>query len=125
LIFHFFARYICHKAAVNFFLGVSLAADLPPEIQPKLLRALEEKTILPVGADAELKVNVRILAATNQDLSQLIAQGPFRRDLYERLAQLVLRLPPLRERQTDIPLLIRRFLREWNTAYREEKQISE
>ena len=60
--------------------------DLPPEIKPKLLRALEEKTILPVGADAELKVNVRILAATNQDLSQLIAQGPFRRDLYESLA---------------------------------------
>ncbi len=98
--------------------------DLPPEVQPKLLRALEEKTILPVGADAELKVNVRILAATNQDLAKLIEQGRFRRDLYERLAQLVLRLPPLRERQTDIPLLIRRFLQEWNIKYEEEKQIS-
>jgi transcriptional regulator with PAS, ATPase and Fis domain len=99
--------------------------DLPLEIQPKLLRALEEKTILPVGADAEVKVNARILGATNQDLPTLIGQGRFRRDLYERLAQLVLQLPPLRERPTDIPLLIRRFLCDWNTANGEEKEISE
>jgi two-component system response regulator AtoC len=99
--------------------------DLPAEIQPKLLRALEEKLILPVGADAELKVNVRILAATNQDLPRLIEQGRFRRDLYERLAQFTLRLPPLRERRTDIPLLIRRFLGDWNRNYQESKQISE
>jgi DNA-binding NtrC family response regulator len=99
--------------------------DLPPEIQPKLLRALEAKTILPVGADAEVKVNARILTATNQDLSKLIEAGRFRRDLHERLAQLVLILPPLRERQTDIPLLIRRFLRDWNAANGEEKRISQ
>jgi DNA-binding NtrC family response regulator len=99
--------------------------DLPAEIQPKLLRALEEKLILPVGADAELKVNVRILAATNQDLPRLIEQGRFRRDLYERLAQFTLRLPPLRERRTDIPLLIRRFLGDWNRNYQESKEISE
>jgi transcriptional regulator with PAS, ATPase and Fis domain len=99
--------------------------DLPPEIQPKLLRTMEEKTILPVGAGAELTVNVRILAATNQDLPQLIAEGRFRRDLYERLAQFTLRLPPLRERRTDISLLIRRFLQDWNGKYREDKQISE
>ncbi len=99
--------------------------DLPLEIQPKLLRALEAKTILPVGADAEVKVDARILAATNQDLPRLIGEGRFRRDLYERLAQLVLHLPPLRERPTDIPLLIRRFLHDWNTGHVEEKQISE
>jgi DNA-binding NtrC family response regulator len=99
--------------------------DLPAEIQPKLLRALEEKLILPVGADAELKVNVRILAATNQDLPRRIEQGRFRRDLYERLAQFTLRLPPLRERRTDIPLLIRRFLRDWNRDYQESKEVSE
>ncbi len=99
--------------------------DLPPDIQPKLLRALEEKVILPVGADAELKVNVRILAASNQDLPRLIEQGRFRRDLYERLAQYTLRLPPLRERRNDIPLLIRRFLGDWNATYQESKEISE
>jgi anaerobic nitric oxide reductase transcription regulator len=63
-------------------IGASLAeSDLPPEIQPKLLRALEAKTILPVGADAEVKANALILAATNQDLPKLIGEGRFRRDL--------------------------------------------
>jgi DNA-binding NtrC family response regulator len=99
--------------------------DLPPDIQPKLLRALEDRTIVPVGADAELKVNVRILAATNQDLEKLISEGRFRRDLYERLAQFSLRLPPLHEWRTDIPLLIRCFLEDWNTRYGESKEISE
>jgi DNA-binding NtrC family response regulator len=98
--------------------------DLPLDLQPKLLRALEEKLILPVGADAELKVDVRILAATNQDLPRRIAEGRFRRDLYERLAHFPLSLPPLRERRNDIPLLIRRFLQDWYLGYQESKEIS-
>jgi transcriptional regulator with GAF, ATPase, and Fis domain len=113
------------RAAEGGTLFLDEIGDLPAEIQPKLLRALEEKLILPVGADAELKVNVRILAATNMDLPRLIEQGRFRRDLYERLAQFTLRLPPLRERHTDIPLLIRRFLKDWNRNYQESKEISE
>jgi transcriptional regulator with GAF, ATPase, and Fis domain len=99
--------------------------DLPPEIQPKLLRVLEKKTLIPVGADREVTVDVRILAATNQDLEKLIDEGRFRRDLYERLNQVTLRLPPLRERRTDIPLLVRAFLAHWNAQYKEEKRITE
>jgi len=99
--------------------------DLPAEIQPKLLRVLENKTLIPVGADREITVDVRILAATNQDLKQLIQEGRFRRDLYQRLNQVTLQLPPLRERRTDIPLLVRAFLARWNTQYKEEKRITE
>jgi len=75
--------------------------DLPPEIQPKLLRVLENKTLIPVGAEREITVEVRILAATNQDLEKLIEEGSFRRDLYQRLNQVTLQLPPLRERFGD------------------------
>ncbi len=99
--------------------------DLPVEIQAKLLRILENRTLVPVGADQEIQVDVRILAATNQDLDKLIEEGRFRRDLYERLNQYSLVMPPLRERRTDIPLLIKAFLGQWNGRYREEKQISE
>ncbi len=91
--------------------------DLPLELQPKLLRALEEKVVQPLGGDREIPVDVRILAATNHDLARRIAEGSFRRDLYERLNQFNLRLPPLRERKGDIPLLIRLFLQQWNEQY--------
>jgi len=99
--------------------------DLPLEIQPKLLHTLEAKTLVPVGADKELNVDIRILAATNQDLEKLIEKGKFRRDLYERLNQYTLQLPPLRRRKTDIPLLIKQFLNQWNNKYGENKQIAE
>jgi len=99
--------------------------DLPLDIQPKLLRVLEKKTLIPVGADREITVDVRILAATNQDLEKLIEAGRFRRDLYERLNQVTLTLPPLRERRTDIPLLVRAFLARWNCRYKEDKRITE
>ncbi len=99
--------------------------DLPPEIQPKLLRVLEDKTLIPVGSDNEVKVDVRILTATNQDLERFIEAGTFRRDLYERLNQYTLALPPLRERKTDIPLLIQSSLSAWNEKYEEDKRISE
>lgn len=86
--------------------------DLPLSIQSKLLRAVEQGEIEPVGGDEAVKVDVRLLAATNKDLPRLIAQGQFRRDLYDRLAVLEIQLPPLRERGEDIVLLARHFARE-------------
>src|SRR3984885_5186808 len=79
--------------------------ELSVDLQAKLLRALQEKEIRPVGSTKQVPINVRILAATNRDLEQAVAQGEFRRDLYFRLNVLSLRIPPLRERREDIPLL--------------------
>jgi anaerobic nitric oxide reductase transcription regulator len=91
--------------------------DLPLSIQPKLLRAVEQGEIEPVGGDAPVKVNVRLIAATNQDLSRLIAQGRFRQDLYDRLGVLAIHLPPLRERPLDIMLLATHFAQETARRY--------
>jgi transcriptional regulator with GAF, ATPase, and Fis domain len=91
--------------------------DLPLSIQPRLLRAVEQGEIEPVGGDASVRVDVRLVAATNQDLPRLIAQGRFRQDLYDRLAVLVLALPPLRERYDDIPLLAGHFVQEAARKY--------
>ncbi len=99
--------------------------DLPPAIQPKLLRVLEEKTLIPVGEDRERKVDVRILAATHRDLEKMVEEGSFRRDLYERLAQFTVTVPPLRERPEDIPLLTRRFLTDWNRQCGESKRLAD
>jgi DNA-binding NtrC family response regulator len=84
--------------------------EMPVDLQAKLLRAIQEKEIRPVGSTKRISINVRILAATNRDLEQAVAQGSFRRDLYFRLNVLNLRIPPLRERRQDIPLLIAYFL---------------
>jgi two-component system response regulator HydG len=84
--------------------------EMPVDLQAKLLRAIQEKEIRPVGSTKRISMNVRILAATNRDLEQAVAQGSFRRDLYFRLNVLNLRIPPLRERRQDIPLLIAYFL---------------
>ncbi len=84
--------------------------ELPVDMQAKMLRALQEKEIRPVGSTKRVPINVRILAATNRDLEQAVAQGSFRRDLYFRLNVLSLRIPPLRERRQDIPLLAGTFL---------------
>jgi len=79
--------------------------ELPVDLQAKMLRALQEKEIRPVGSTKTAPINIRILAATNRDLEHAVAQGAFRRDLYFRLNVLSLRIPPLRERRQDIPLL--------------------
>ena len=84
--------------------------ELPVDLQAKLLRAIQEKEIRPVGSTKRIPINVRILAATNRDLEQAVAQGTFRRDLYFRLNVLSLRIPPLRERRQDVPLLVGYFL---------------
>ena len=86
--------------------------ELPLTLQPKLLRALETGTIRAVGATGERRMDVRVVAATHRQLPRLIEEGAFRHDLYHRLAQLELRLPPLRERPEDILVLAHHFLEE-------------
>jgi len=85
-------------------------ADLPLAVQPKLLRTLQEGTIRRVGANAEQQVNVRVVAATNRDLEEEVREGRFREDLFWRLNVIQLRLPALRERPYDIPLLVEHFV---------------
>jgi DNA-binding NtrC family response regulator len=96
--------------------------DLPVGLQSKLLRAIEGKEILPVGSTQAVTVDVRIIAATNRDLRQMVDQGTFREDLYYRLNVINISLPPLRDRREDIPSLIeylvRRHNREMKRSYR-------
>jgi DNA-binding NtrC family response regulator len=86
--------------------------DLPLDVQPKLLRFLEQHEIMPVGETRPLRVDVRVLAATNADLEQRVAEGKFREDLYYRLSVIRIHVPPLRERREEIPHLSTYFLRE-------------
>jgi two-component system response regulator PilR (NtrC family) len=80
--------------------------DMPYPMQAKLLRALQERSVRPVGGDREIETDVRIVAASNSDPATLVRQGRFRADLYHRLAVLRLRIPPLRKRREDIPYLV-------------------
>jgi DNA-binding NtrC family response regulator len=88
--------------------------DLSPEAQVKLLRAIGEKEIVKVGGTETISIDVRVIAATNQNLEGLVRQGHFREDLFWRLAVLSLHLPPLRERKEDIPLLSEYFIKKFN-----------
>ncbi|MCD6353772.1 MAG: sigma-54-dependent Fis family transcriptional regulator [Proteobacteria bacterium] len=99
--------------------------DLPLSLQVKLLRVVQEKTFTPVGDTQELNVDVRIISATNQDLEGKVIDKKFREDLYYRLNVIQLRIPPLRERTMDIPLLAQYFLEKYSREMEKEiKQIS-
>lgn len=87
--------------------------DLPLDLQPKLLRVIQEKEIMSIGGSQTLKLNVKIVAATNRDLHKEVQEGRFREDLYYRLSVIPLVLPPLRERKEDIPMLSEHFLKRY------------
>jgi DNA-binding NtrC family response regulator len=99
--------------------------ELPTDLQAKLLRAIQEKEIRPVGSTKQIPINVRILAATNRDLEEGVSQGTFRRDLYYRLNVLSLRIPSLRERRQDIPILATHFLERQTRASGNERTLSD
>lgn len=100
------------QAADTGTLFIDEIGELQPGLQAKFLRALENRKIMPVGSTHEVEVDVRLVAATNRNLQQQVREGQFREDLYYRLKVVELRLPPLRERPEDIPLLIRHFVDE-------------
>jgi transcriptional regulator with GAF, ATPase, and Fis domain len=98
---------------------------LPLDLQPKLLRFLQEGEIQPLGEQRPLKVDVRIIAATNTDLEDMVAQSKFREDLYYRLNVIRLRVPPLRERRSEIPTIVNYYINHYSAKFgRRDIQIT-
>jgi two-component system response regulator HydG len=91
--------------------------DMPLNLQAKLLRVLENREVVRIGSNESIKVDVRVIAATNKDLKAMVAQGAFREDLYFRLKVVTIELPPLRERRQDIQLLAMHFVKEFNEVH--------
>ena len=99
--------------------------DIDAAFQAKLLRFLQEREIRPVGSPREKKVDVRVVLATNRDMQKLVEDGKFRDDLWHRLNVVRVRLPPLRERRSDIPLLTQYFLSKYNGRYNRDVKLTE
>src|SRR5205807_6250813 len=99
-------------------------AELPLVLQAKLLHVLQDFRFARVGGNAVIEVDTRVIAATNRDLEQAMARGEFREDLYYRLNVVEIRIPPLRERTEEIPLLAAHFLAKFNAQYGRTKQLS-
>jgi len=100
-------------------------AELPVVLQVKLLRVVQEKTIRRIGGSEDIKIDVRIISATNQDLQEKVKQGSFREDLFFRLNVIPIHIPPLRKRREDIPLLVQHFIEKYSREFgKEVKRIS-
>ena len=107
----------CFELAHQGTLFLDEIAEMNPAMQAKFLRVLETSTVRRLGGRAEVKMDVRVLAATNKDPQKALADGTFREDLYYRLNVVSLALPPLRDHREDIPLLIQAFIEEFNAKY--------
>jgi len=112
----------CFERANGGSLLLDEITEMRPEMQAKLLRVLEEKRILRLGASKELPIDVRVFAASNRSLHQSIRQGRLREDLYYRLNVYVVELPPLRDRLEDLPLLVAHFIQEFNREHKKRVQ---
>ncbi|MDE3109283.1 MAG: sigma-54-dependent Fis family transcriptional regulator, partial [Acidobacteriota bacterium] len=113
------------EAAGNGTLFLDEIGDLPVDLQAKLLRALQEREIKPVGSTERVPIAARVIAATNRDLEAAVRQGQFRQDLFFRLNVVQIKMPPLRERKTDIPLLVNAFLEKFSEPNGRIRTISE
>ncbi len=91
--------------------------ELPLNLQVKLLRVLQEKEVMPLGGSQSIKINTRVIVATNRNLPLEVQDGKFRTDLFYRLNVLQIQLPPLRDRRSDVPLLVEHFLRRFNQRF--------
>ena len=112
------------ELAENGTLFLDEIGELPLNLQVKLLRAIQEKEITPIGGEETIPVNVRIIAATNRKLEEMVKKGDFREDLYYRLNVVPIDIPSLRERKNDIPVLIQKFIAELSKNYDLKKSVS-
>jgi DNA-binding NtrC family response regulator len=113
------------QSAGNGTLFLDEIGDLPVDLQAKLLRALQEREVKPVGSNDRISIATRIIAATNRDLDEAVRQGQFRQDLFFRLNVVQIKLPPLRERKSDIPILVNSFLEKFGDTNGKVQTISE